>query len=971
MILDCRPRLFIAVPHPWLRETLCHLLHDLESEVVGVQTWDDLLGAIQQPTTAAVVDLFGFQQPFAVLLDELRQHAPGTAIIALLSTDTIDYRDAVVRAGANAVIVKENAYEDLIPSIVQVLNGKRYSTFIADLLKKQKSLIELKAREAQVMEKEKQRKGDGLSRRSFLKVSAATGASAALVHPDIGALRNLVPIDDERQLQTNADEEQIFRGVCRPNCFGYCPLNVHVRDGKIVKTSMAPHADPKYNRICLRGLSHVQRIYSEDRIKYPMRRVGERGEDQWERISWDEATTIITDKWKETQEQYGKQAVSFLANSGSISVMGYSFQRLYNALEGTLISADVDMASSVGINRVVGNVGLWVGNESSDVVNAKTIIAWGCNLTEATIHNWHFVADALEQGAKLITIDPVYTITASKSDKFVPVRPGTDPALTLSLIQVIISESLHNVEFLLAHTVAPFLVRDDTKEFLRMSDLGVEPQEGPADAAGNPTVIDPPAVWDPDTNTAVAVGTIDTPALEGAFEVEGFSVRTAFELLKEEVNQYPPEEASQITDISAEDIIELARICAEPPVFHVMGWGPQAYVNGVHAAHALATLAAVTGNIGYPGASVGSNWQIYPGLNWAFTFPSFTFGKGLSQFSLREVVKTGTFKGEDYPIKTMYVCIGNPASVYTDTNAWIDEVLPTLDLIVVADPFMTDTARYADIVLPVTDWFEHADVTIGGQTHYLMYSEKAIEPLYESKTDLEIVTLLAEKMGVGEYLQISEEELLAEALASPMSEELGISLESLRENKAMRYLKDPYIAWEGNSFATPSGRMEFYVEKPTPRVPTEAEMDVDRERLPRFFPPNEAWHENPLFAKYPLVLLSERPKFRVHSQWSGTPWLRELDPEPIVKINPSDARNRGISHDDLVEVYNDRGNAVVRAKIANGLKPGVMVFPKSWQRQQYIAGDLGALSSAAFDPCGVNQNFMDELVEVRKWDGEA
>jgi molybdopterin-containing oxidoreductase family molybdopterin binding subunit len=623
------------------------------------------------------------------------------------------------------------------------------------------------------------------------------------------------------------------------------------------------------------------------------------------------------------------------------------------------------------MNRVLGNAGPWVGNECSDVVNSKAIITWGSNLTEAYPHTWHFVADAIEAGTKLIVIDPVFTTLASKAHEHVQVRPGSDPALTLSMMQVIISENLHNVEFLLAHTVAPFLVRGDTGLFLRMSDLGVAPTDGPADASGNPTKIDPVAVWDEATKTAVPVGTIEKPALEGAYKIDGIAVRTAFDLLKEEVSKYTPEEASKITEVDPEIIKHLARVSADTPVTQLTGWGPQAYANGVHAAHAIATLAAITGNIGYPGASVGNNWSIYSGINWAFSFPNMTFGPSLSQLVYRKVVKTGTFQGKPFPIKAMFVSHSNPANTMSNSNEWRNEVLPSLDLVVVADMVFSDTARDADIVLPVADWFEVNEVVGTGQTPFVQYSEKAIEPLYESKSDGDIIRLLAEKMGVGEFFTKTDDEFMEEILDTPYSKEFGITLENLKEKKAIRYFKEPYIAWEGLGFLTPSGRMEFYVETPTPRAASDEAIDVDREHLPRFFPPNEAWSDNPLFKKYPLVLLSERPKFRVHSQFSSTPWLRELDPEPIVKINSKDAAARGIKNGDYVEVYNDRGHAVVKAWLSQGLRPGVMKFPKGWHRNQYIAGDMNELSSSYFDPVGVNCSFMDELVEVRKWNGEV
>jgi anaerobic selenocysteine-containing dehydrogenase len=849
-------------------------------------------------------------------------------------------------------------------------NPKPFVDSVPDVIRKSNNLISPKHKEF-AMEKEKQGGGGPLTRQGFLKVTGATAAAAAVV----GAgrrpvLHSLEEISSEAK--SAAATEQIFSGVCRPNCFAYCALNVHVRDGKVVKTSRRDYPDPRYNRICLRGLSHVQRTYNPDRVKYPMKRAGARGEDKWERISWDEAITTITDQWKSIQESYGKQAVSFFSCSGSITLYQGMLPgitaRLQNLIQATSISADVDAALAAGLGRTIGGTLL---SQESDASNAKTMIAWGCNVTEAMPQTWHFYADAIEAGTKLVVIDPVFSIIASKAHEFIQVRPGSDPALILSLMQVIISEKLHKVDFLLAHTVAPFLVREDTKLFLRMSDLGVAPTEGPAGADGKPTMIDPVAVWDPAMLTAVPAGSIETPALEGSHVAMGINVRTAFDFLKEEVDQYPPEVASKLTEVDPETIRHLARICADTPVYHLMGFGPQAYDNGVHAAHAMGALVAITGNIGYPGATVGCDWSFYPGTNFVFSFPNFVFGGSMSNLAYRQVVETGLFQGKPFPIKAMYVYSGNPANTSVNTKEWVGKVLPTMDLVVVADSVFTDTARNADIVLPVCDWFEEEEIINSGQSHLIQWNEKAIEPLYESKPDSEIVRMLAEKMGVSEFFTKSDHEMMAEALDTPYSKAYGISVESLMEKKAIRYFPDPYIAYEGNIFPTASGRIEFYVEKPAPRLPTNSTADLDRERLPRFFPPTEAWPDNPLYTKYPLVLLSERPKFRVHSQWFATPWLRELDPEPSVKINAKDAAARNIKKGDYVEVFNDRGHAVVKAVVTQGVRPGVMVFAKGWQRKQYKAGDLSELTSSHFDPVGVNESFMDELAEVRKWNGEV
>ena len=250
-----------------------------------------------------------------------------------------------------------------------------------------------------------------LSRRSFLKTAGVVvGATAA-----VGCGSSLVAMAENAPQA--AAQEEVYRGVCRPNCFGFCHLNVHVHDGKVMKTTRAPYNEACYSRICQRGLSHVQRIYDPQRLQYPMRRVDgtERGAGQWERVSWDEALSEIASKIQEIQGKYGEASVAFLTASGnqSAGVTG-AYSRLLALLNASNIGPCLDMGSYYGMNAVAGTaVGpmlgymMWNGNEPTDAKNAKTIITWGANVTDAQIQNWHLVKEAQEAGVKLVVIDPI------------------------------------------------------------------------------------------------------------------------------------------------------------------------------------------------------------------------------------------------------------------------------------------------------------------------------------------------------------------------------------------------------------------------------------------------------------------------------------------------------------------------------------------------------------------------------------
>ena len=283
------------------------------------------------------------------------------------------------------------------------------------------------------------------------------------------------------------------------------------------------------------------------------------------------------------------------------------------------------------------------------------------------------------------------------------------------------------------------------------------------------------------------------------------------------------------------------------------------------------------------------------------------------------------------------------------------------------------------MVLPIAQWFELEEVSNAGQTSSLNYNEKAIDPLYESKPDPQIVSELAQKLGLGDYFSLDNGGILKEMMDTPIGAALGQTVEDLREKKQVRVVpgdaeKKPHIAYENGAFGTATGRFEFYRENPLPRaattkVPTAEEIEINR--MAHWFPPLEAWPENELYKKYPLVLMSERPRYRVHSQWFSAPLLRELDPEPFVKINPKDAAARGIGDGDYVECYNDRGFAVAKAVLSEAIRPGTLVYPKGWQLDQHKDGGWSQLSSTEFDSFAVNNNFMDVLCEVRVWNGGA
>lgn len=817
-------------------------------------------------------------------------------------------------------------------------------------------------------------KTKGLTRRTFLKSTAAVAGAAALA----GGTGSLAAFADQ---DTGAEvQDEVYAGVCRGNCTGGCFLNVHVRDGKVVRTSMREMPDPQYNRICSKGLSHVQRIYNEHRIKYPMRRVEgtERGAGQWERISWDEAIDLIVDKWENLRKEYGENAFAWTNGSGNyaccsgIAPVG-AWARFQKIMGMPSISSSLDLAWGYTAMTYLGNKEFGIANEPTDLLNAKTIICWGGNPVISQVQTMHFILEAKDRGAKYIVIDPVYSINSSKADMYVPIRAGADGALAFGMMNIVLREGWEDREFLREKTVAPFLIKDADGSYLRMSDLGVPATEGPIDpTTKKPKIIDPIVVWDDAVGAPVESDKAVNAALEMKGEVNGIPVTSAFSLLLDRVAEYPLDKVEELTTVPVETIEELTRIYTqEGPSTIYLYFGLDHYTNGHYSYRAQATLALLTGNIGKPGASYGVGQN--RGGGGFFLNPSINSPEGVKANALsipipemNKVMETHTYGGKPADIRALYVTHYNILNNMADRNKVL-EWWNQLEFIVVTDMNMNETAQYADLVLPAAHWFETEDLFTIYQSHpYYLWQDKAIEPSFESKPDFEIYKAICERAGKGDLFDFSQEEYITSILDSDGARKLGLTYQDLKEKKAIRNLPDPYDT--ADTFPTVTKRAQFYTE---PKAIAKwwsngQEVDESKETLVYWEPPHEAWYENELHDRFPFQMLSEHSKFRTHSQWWEVPALLEIDVEPLCKINPSDAKEYGINEGDLVRIYNDRGSVVMRAAINPGCMPGVLTAPKGWEQSQFIDGHFSSLSDKVMNQVCNNQPFNDVLVAIEK-----
>lgn len=806
----------------------------------------------------------------------------------------------------------------------------------------------------------------GLSRRRFLAVTAA-GLGVTMAGYGLVAC---TPKPTEAHGDENASPnsaEEIYSGVCRGFCTGACFLNLHMREGKLVRTTARDLPDTRYNRICAKGLTHAHRLYSPHRIQYPLRRTGVRGSGEFERISWDEAIAAIAEKWTAIISEYGNSAIGAYAQTGNIGYLcggvgGSMFARFKQALGITTVDGVFDRAAKFSISRMLGVTPYYTGNEPTDYQNAKTMFVWGAHPAVAQIHNTHFITEARDKGTQVVYLDPIYNQSAALANQWVPLVPGSDGALAMGMISVVLDNGWQDTEFLKSKSVAPFLVKRADHKFLRLSDLG-KAEAGSED--------DLPLVMANDGSHDTVKAVAD-PQLEvvGA-SIEGIEVDSAYSLLLQRVAEYPLERASELSGVSAETIQDLARQFAQDtPASLYTVFGADHYYNGHWNYSCMTTLAIITGNVGRSGSFVGS-YEL-PGAGFvnmkaALDVEPPVTPKKVNIPRMTEIMENQTYNGEPYTMKSLFITCANPVVNIGNrqgTLSWLDK----LDFIVASDVTMTETCEWADIVLPACHWFECEEIVSQLTSHpHVMYQEKVLEPAFESKPDFEIYKLIADAMGLGESFNYTEKEYFDKIFDSEAAVAQGISYDTLKSEKALRWLPgSDFVSFAEGAFTTPTGRAQFYIEEPKPSNDYKEGWDFEKEYLPYWEPPRESWKGTPLQQKYPLHLISDKSRYRTHTQWGDIQVMLELDPEPYVNVSVEDAATYGITTGDTVRLFNDRGYVVIKTRVISNIPQGVLLIPKGWSKSQYLDGHYSDLTSEVMNGFCGNQPFFDAVVGLEK-----
>ncbi|HTX67760.1 MAG TPA: molybdopterin-dependent oxidoreductase [Thermoleophilia bacterium] len=819
------------------------------------------------------------------------------------------------------------------------------------------------------------------TRRTFIKGAALTAGAAAAVGA-LGSEQLLGALEPAEGAPAPAPETLVRTGHSN-NCDGACGHLVHVADGKVklvegamydattIAGTPIPQAYPP--RICLRGVSQQENLYGGNRIKYPYKRVGDRGSGKWQRISWDEATTLIADNLTKVQQKYGKDSVWIAPYTGSLSLLegvvgvGFRFASVIGAVAGDFEGDNEgDSSTPAGWNYVLvdpanpsNGGGFFDGHESTDFLSSKVIVLWGNNVAETSIPDWRVVEEARRNGATIVSVDPRFTATSAGSDFWMPITPGTDVALIDAVINHVIATKAYDATYVAKYTVAPFLIDPATKKFLRSGDVGL---------GGDDYVV-----AGPNGKTARA-GSVRAPQLLGTYAVGGMQAPTAMQVLADAVAQYTPEYAASITDLSVDDIKRLAGLWSgQHPVGIRLGFALSHWYRGDLTMQALLTLQALTGNIGVHGGGVTT---FAGGLTTlAFDLPAWWAPEGTTMFTVMEPIDAcdAMLNDKPHPLRAAWFMVDNYAQQMSDRNK-VQKALRSLDFLVVSDYVMSATADLADVVLPACTYLEKTDL-LSSNSFYLQYMAPAVKPLWESKSDLDQVSMVARKMGYGKYFDKTPDEYLTELMhigdpAGADSTVTGLTWDQLKNGAPHLNMPTvPYAPFFNKEFPTKSGRIEFYVEM---MIPYEQEVCGYKEQI-------EATRNNPLAKKYPLTFLSTHTKFRTHSQYCDLAWMNEItsDGQGFLEINPKDASSRGIADGDVVRVFNDRGEMKVHARLTQAIKPGVCnCYQGGWDTltvHQYVEGHPNNLTHQIKNPAQSvipnfpsNAAYYDCLVQVER-----
>jgi DmsA/YnfE family anaerobic dimethyl sulfoxide reductase A subunit len=763
----------------------------------------------------------------------------------------------------------------------------------------------------------------GVSRREFM-----TACSVATVTLAVPAFFRSGAASAAEAAAPGSGEKVVWSS-CVVNCGSRCPLKVIVKDNEIIRiepeNTGADSCTTPHVRACVRGRAMRQRVYSDERLKYPLKRVGKRGEGQFVRISWDEAFDTVAAALKKTIANYGNDAIYYQYGSGTYQLVAGRAPnfRLLNLIGGYLDQYGTYSSAQIreGMPYTYGSGGN--GSYMTEVANTKLYLSFGNSPLNTRQsgggkgYEWQCAKDAGQ--VRTILIDPMYTDSMlGKEDEWIAIRPGTDAALCEGIAYVLITENKVDQAFLDAYCV------------------GYDEKTLPGGA---------PAKSD----------------------YKNYILGNGADKLAK-----TPGWASQITGIPVSTIVRLAREIGDTkPVFVSQGYGVQRQANGEQSVRAIAMIPILTGNIGLPGTNTGAREGdvelgavgLPVGKNAVKpVLPFFLWTDAIERGEQMTAMRDG-IRGADklrVPIKFMWNYAGNVlGNQHSDINRThrILQDESKCEFIVVIDNQMTPSARLADIVLPdlmAQENFDYAsDGYASGTGSFLVALQQAVKPRFEEKSSYEICRGIAKRFGLEDKFTEgrSQEEWVEWCYEETRKKhpELPSFRQFQQQGVAKMYNKGKaQIALQGfrkdpqkNRLPTPSGKIEIYSERLAKIAATwELPPGDVISPLPQYVTTWES-HLDPIAAKYPLQLYGFHGHGRTHSTYHNVKWLRELHPDMLL-INPVDAAKRDLKTGDQVRVFNDRGTVLLAARVSPRIMPGVIAFPQgAWYKPNSASIDEG------------------------------
>jgi len=703
--------------------------------------------------------------------------------------------------------------------------------------------------------------------------------------------------------------------VCSHDCPDSCGVLVTIDEGgRATKVQGDPKHPVTRGFLCGKVAKYLDRVYAPDRLLYPMRRRAgvakgalERGREAeaFERISWDEALETIAKRLEEISGKYGPESILPYSYAGTIGVLGYGSmdRRFFYRLGASQL--DRTICATTGGEALLSVYGRKLGTDTEAFRHAKLILAWAANVHGNNIHLWPFIEEARRHGARLIVIDPYPTRTARAADWHLAIRPGTDSALALGIMHILVRDGL------------------DDREYVERWTHG-------------------------------------------------------FEQLRERIAEYPPERVAALTGIAIEDIEKLAREygTTQPAVIRV-NYGVQRSENGGAAMRAIAMLPALTGAWKQLGG--GLQLSTSSAFRWnsaAVERPDLMMASPLGREARvvnMSLLGEALTEMRDPAVQALFVYNSNPAAVAPDQSAVLRGLRREDLFTVVHDLFFTDTADYADMVLPATTFLEHKDIQGAYGHYYVQLSEQAIAPLGEARPNVWLFAQLGQRMGFEEEcFRDSADDLIDQALGADQPEQQyawmqGITQETLRSAGGMERLKFPeeregrFQPFAEGPFATPSGRIEFYSEALAAR-------GVDP--LPGYVPAAES-RQGAGQQRYPLEFLPRKADNYMNSTFANLPGHQGMETAHagVLEMHREDAAARGIADGDAVDVFNDRGRLRLRAQVhanGHGVAAGVVAARMTWNKLSEGGHNVNLLTSQRLCDFGGGPTFYSVLVEVER-----